>query len=134
MLNINHSITQRELREFGLVTSGLFILFFGFLIPWIWDFQWPLWPWIIASTLSPLALVAPGALKPVYVVWIRFAEILGWINTRIILTLIFFLIFLPFGLVMRIFNDPMSRKLDEKIKTYRIQSRQPKNENMEKIY
>lgn len=134
MLNINHSITQRELREFGLVTSGLFILFFGFLIPWIWDFQWPLWPWIVASTLSPLALVAPGALKPVYVVWIRFAEILGWINTRIILTLIFFLIFLPFGLVMRIFNDPMSRKLDEKIKTYRIQSRQPKNENMEKIY
>ncbi len=134
MLNINHSITKKELREFGLTTSGLFIIFFGFLIPWIWNFQWPIWPWIIAFTLSPLALVAPGVLKPVYVVWIRFAEILGWINTRIILTLIFFLIFLPFGLVMRIFNDPMSRKLDEKIKTYRIQSRQPKNENMEKIY
>jgi len=134
MLNINHNITKKELREFGLVTSGLFIIFFGLLIPWIWNFQWPIWPWIIAFTLSPLALVAPKVLKPVYIVWIRFAEILGWINTRIILTLIFFLIFLPFGLVMRIFNDPMSRKLDEKIKTYRIQSRQPKNENMEKIY
>ena len=127
-------MTHKELREFGLVTSGLFIVFFGLLIPWIWNLQWPMWPWIIALVLSLLAVIAPGSLKPVYIVWMQFAGILGWINTRIILMLIFFLIFLPFGLVMRMFNDPMSRKLDKNIETYRIQSRQPKNENMEKIY
>ncbi len=134
MSNVNLNITSKELREFGLITSGLFIFFFGFLIPWIWNLQWPIWPWMIAFILSSLALVVPGALKPIYVVWIRFAEILGWVNTRIILTLIFFFIFLPFGLVMRIFNDPMSRRLDKKLKTYRIESKQPQSKNMEKIY
>lgn len=134
MLDINYQITKEELRKFGLITAGLFITFFGFLIPWIWSFPWPIWPWIVAITLSSLALMAPASLKPVYIVWMRFAGILGWINTRIILMVIFYLIFLPIGLIMRVFNDPMRRRLDKRIKTYRIQSKPPKNENMEKIY
>jgi len=134
MSGINRNMTHKELREFGLITSGLLIVFFGLLVPWIWNLQWPVWPWIVAFILSLSALIVPGYLRPVYIVWMRFAEMIGWINTRIILTVIFFLIFLPFGLIMRVFNDPMSRKLDKHIQTYRIQSKQPRNENMEKIY
>lgn len=134
MLLINHQITRAELRTFGLVTAGMVVLCFGFLIPWIWGFAWPIWPWIAAATLAIMALIVPASLRPVYMGWMRFAGILGWINTRIILGLIFFLMFLPFGLVMRLFNDPMRRKLDKSIKTYRVISSSPKHENMEKLF
>lgn len=134
MLDINYQITKEELRKFGLITACLFIIFFGFLIPWIWSISWSIWPWIVAVTLFSLALIVPASLRSVYIVWMRFAGILGWINTRIILMVIFYLIFLPFGLIMRIFNDPMRRRFDRRRQTYRIQSKSPKNENMEKIY
>lgn len=127
-------ITPTELRKFGFVTAGMLVLVFGLLIPWIWSFAWPVWPYIIATILITLALFAPAFLNPVYVKWMRFAEILGWINTRIILGLIFYLVFLPFGLIMRLFTDPMRRKLDKTIATYRVISKSPKHENMEKPF
>ena len=49
-------------------------------------------------------------LKPIYKVWMGFAAILAWINTRIILVAMFYLIFTPVGLVMRLFRiDPLER-------------------------
>ncbi len=134
MLLINHQITRAELRTFGLVTAGMVVLCFGLIVPWIWSFAWPTWPLIVAAILVTMALLAPASLRPVYMGWMRFAGVLGWINTRIILGLIFYLMFLPFGLVMRIFNDPMRRKLDKSIKTYRVLSKSPKRENMEKLF
>src|SRR5438105_4241668 len=52
------------------------------------------------------ALVAPRALRGIYRLWMRIGEALAWINTRIILTLIFFLVVTPTGLVMRLFGRP----------------------------
>lgn len=53
-------------------------------------------------------------IKPVYIVWMRFAFILGWINTRIILVILFYLIFTPVGLFMRLFRiDLLERKNKE---------------------
>ena len=59
---------------------------------------------IVAALFAISALVAPGALSSVYRVWMRFAEALGWINTRVLLVIIFYLVVTPIGLVMRIFG------------------------------
>ena len=134
MLVINNQITRTELRSFGLVTAGMLVLFFGLLIPWIWGFAWPTWPFSVAGILVIMALAVPASLRPVYKVWMHFASILGWVNTRIILGLIFFLMFLPLGLIMRLFNDPMRRNMDKSIETYRVPSSSPKRENMEKLF
>lgn len=130
----DHAISDTELRGFGLLTSALLILFFFVLIPWIWELSQPLWPWIIGAILSAIAVIAPIVLRPVHRIWMRLAEALGWVNTRIILVLIFFLIFLPFGLLMRLFNDPMRRKRDPGAASYRVTSHTPKTENMEKPF
>ncbi len=127
-------LTPAELRKFGLVTAAMVLVFFELLIPWIWDLDWPIWPLIVAGILVLFALIAPAALGPFYKVWMKFAEILGWINTRIILGFIFYVFFLPFGLVMRLFNDPMRRKLDDTQNTYRVISKSPKTENLEKPF
>ena len=123
-----------ELRKFGLITGGMLILFFDILIPWIWGFAMPLWPLIVAGVLAAMALIYPRSLGPVYSVWMRFADVLGWINTRIILGVIFFLIFFPFGMLMRLFNDPMRRKMDPSADSYRITSNPTKPENMERPF
>jgi hypothetical protein len=130
----NQEISNIELRKFGLLTSALLILFFVFLIPWVWSLTYPLWPWVVGAVMGAVALIAPAGLRPVYKVWMRFAEALGWLNTRIILSAVFYLIFVPFGLVMRVFNDPMRRKMNAGEGSYRVSSRSPKTENMEKPF
>jgi len=127
-------MSPKELRKFGLVTAGMLILFFDLLIPWIWDIARPVWPLYPAVILVSMALIIPAALGPVYTIWMRFALVLGWINTRIILGLIFFLVFFPFGIVMRMFNDPMRRKFDQSADSYRVLSNPTKPENMERPF
>ena len=127
-------LTPPELRKFGLITAAMVILFFELLIPWIWGFPLPLWPLMVAGILATLALIIPKSIGPFYRVWMKFADILGWINTRIILSIIFFAVFLPFGLIMRIFNDPMQRRLDKSINTYRVNSTPPNHKNLEKPF
>jgi hypothetical protein len=81
-----------------------------------------------------MALILPAALGPVYKVWMKFAEALGWVNTRIILSVVFYVIFVPLGIIMRMFNDPMRRKFDAAAESYRIPSNAVKHENMEKPF
>lgn len=57
---------------------------------------------VIAALFAFSALVVPVALAPIHRAWMRFAEVLGWINTRILLILIFYLVVTPLGLVMRL--------------------------------
>jgi hypothetical protein len=55
----------------------------------------------------------------VYIFWMRLAFILGWINTRIILFIIFYLIFTPIGIVLRIFGiDLLDRKIERDKESY----------------
>lgn len=57
---------------------------------------------IVAGLFATSAVIAPNSLVSVYSWWMRFAEVLGWINTRILLMLIFYLVVTPVGLIMRI--------------------------------
>ena len=134
MSNPTKPMSRSELRKFGLVTAAMLVLFFELLIPWIWDTALPLWPLVAAGILVLMALLLPASLGPVYRVWMRFADVLGWINTRIILGLVFFAVFFPIGMIMRLFNDPMRRKIDQAVDTYRITSTPPKPENMERPF
>ena len=60
---------------------------------------------------------------------------LGWINTRIILSLVFFAVFLPYGVVLRLLGkDPMARRLDENIDSYRVHSNAASRDKMERPF
>jgi multisubunit Na+/H+ antiporter MnhG subunit len=57
------------------------------------------------------ALSAPYLLKGLYITWMHIAFILTWINTKIILAIIFYIIFTPIGLFMRLLKfDLLERK------------------------
>jgi hypothetical protein len=101
-----------KLRKFGL-TVGTALLGLGAV-------SWYRGSVRTASILSAaggvllvLGLVLPQALRPIEKAWMALAMVLSWINTRIILTLLFYFVFTPVGLVMRVFRDPLNRKFRE---------------------
>ncbi len=59
----------------------------------------------ISASFILVGFVTPIILKPIYLVWMVFAVILGWIMTRVILSLVFYLIMTPIGLFTRLIGE-----------------------------
>lgn len=128
-------IDTKELRKFGLVMAAALTLIFGLFLPWLFSFDFPRWPWVAAGVFAGLGLLLPIALKPVYWLWMKFAMALGWFNTRLILGIVFYLVILPAGLLMRMLGkDPMARKLDQSMDTYRVASTPTPSSRLEKPF
>ena len=93
---------KSDLRKFGITIGVILLVIAGFLF---WkekeSFQIFL---AIGITLFITAITIPFILKPVYWIWMIFATILGWIMTRIILSILFYVILTPIGLISRLFG------------------------------
>ena len=102
-----------ELRRFGLTVGGMFLLLGG-LSRWRGHVWPPLVMWTIGVLLVVPGLVVPLALAPVQRAWMRFATVLGEVNSRIILGVFFFVVIAPVGFVLRrLVRDPLDRRLDD---------------------
>jgi hypothetical protein len=135
MMNIP-ALDNTGLRKFGLTTGAIVVVLFAFLFPWIFNIEtMPMWPWILAGILWLPSILMPSVLRPVYTIWMKIGHGIGWVNTRIILGLLFYVMVLPMGFVMRLFgSDPMARKLDESVASYRIKSVSEAKDRLEKPY
>jgi hypothetical protein len=126
---------RRELREFGLLMGGVIAGLFGAVLPWLLGHAFPHWPWVVAAGFVLVALLAPNLLQPVRRAWLAFGHVLGWINTRVLLGLLFYLVLAPIGLIMRLAgHDPMRRYLDAGTETYREKSRQQPTNHFERPF
>ena len=136
MERTNHSpVTTRELRRFGLVTGAIVTLLFGLLLPWFFERPIPLWPFAVGGGLWIGAIVIPAALSPLRAGWVAIGNVLGRVNTWLLLVLIFYLIILPSGLVLWLMGkDPMATGFDADAETYRILREAPDKEHMERPY
>lgn len=124
-----------ELRKFGLLMGVIIALLFGLLLPWAFAYAWPLWPWIVTGIFWLWSLAHPASLFSVYRVWLIFGQVAGRVNTRIILGIVFYLVFLPVGFSMRLLGkDPMARRLDSSARTYRVISDPLEKDHVEKPY
>ena len=103
--------SPREVRKFGFLFAAIGAVITAFFL---WKGN-PGWPWVAGVAVLFLlgGALAPSALRPVYRLWMRFAFILAWINTRVLLTLFFFLVVTPVGVMMRLFGrDVLERRID----------------------
>ncbi len=133
-MQTNNNPTLKQLREFGFVTGAILVGLFGLLLPWIFDHAIPRWPWIIAALLIIWALVHTRSLIYVYRPWLKFGAIMGLINSRIILGIVFFLIVTPVGWVIRLFGKRLLEKTVDDSQSYRVTSTKPDNKHMENPY
>ncbi len=99
---------KRDIRIVFLIFSAIFAVF-----------AWRHYPSILSYVLMgvvlvilPLVAFSPIILRPVFKLWLKVAHAVGWFNTQVLLSIVFILIFIPTGLVMRLFRkDPMKRKM-----------------------
>jgi hypothetical protein len=129
-------MSKQELRNFGFMIAAFVATVFGLLLPWLFTHAAPTWPWIVSGVFSFFALLLPSLLLPIYKGWMVIGNVLGWVNTRIILGILFYVLFFPIGLGMKLLGkDPMARKINRtKDTSYRISCSRKNIELMEKPY
>lgn len=120
MNSMPDEITRKQLRYFGLLVGGIFALIGLWpMLIYRMDLRW--WAVTIAALLVIPALVLPRSLSWVYKWWMALGHVLGWVNTRIILGLIFYGLVTPIGFVRRwLGKDPMGKKIRADLTSYRI--------------
>ena len=104
-------ITKKQLKEFGFLIGITFPILIGFILPKLGGHPFRYWtlvfgiPFLITSLTKPILLFYP------YKVWMKLGYILGWVNSRIILGLVYFIVLLPIAIIMRfIGHDPLRIK------------------------
>ena len=127
--NINNKI----LREFGFLISFVFPILIGWILPAFGGHSFRSWTLWISLPALILASIRPGLLFYPYKAWMNLGYILGWINSRIILGLVFLIVLQPIALIMRIFgHDPLkTKKLAQK--SYR-ENKTNQKINLKKIF
>ena len=93
---------KSDLQKFGITIGVILLIISGFLY-WKGNESFQIFL-IIGTILFVLGITIPGVLKPIYWVWMIFATVLGWIMTRLILSLLFYVIITPIGLFPRLFG------------------------------
>jgi len=103
--------SYRTERDFGLLVGGVLLALGGW---WFYRDKYYVLAHVLRATgalllilgaFYPKALVVPNRL------WMGMAEAMGYVMTRVILALIFFLVVTPIGLVRRLTGgDPLGRR------------------------
>ena len=121
LVSINKNPKPRELRLFACIYTPLFcailcLMFFksGKIMALEVSAG-------VAAIMLLLGLIAPVAVKPLFILGQYIAFPFGYVFSHILLAAFFYLVFTPIGLLMRLFGrDPMTRNLDRTKNTYWI--------------
>jgi hypothetical protein len=107
-------ISKKPLRNFGLLVGGIFCLL-GF---WIYYSSQSFIGIIflsIGALLLIFGLLLPKSLSGVYKIWMGLAFALGWVMSRVLLTLLFYFVITPIGFAAKIFGKKFM-DVDYKVK------------------
>jgi len=120
MGKIGQTIGPTQLRSFGLLMGGVLGIIGIWPLVWRGD-EVLVWALVSSGLVALPAVVWPAMLRPVYTLWMRVGAVLGWVNTRIILSLGFYFVFTPIAMMMRVLGkDPLHRGLEPQAKSYRV--------------
>lgn len=113
------NLDRNNLKKFG-ITMGIAFMVITLLV--LIRHRHSILPTsIISAIFFIVAFTMSNMLKPIYIIWMRLAFILAWVNTRLILFIVFYLVLTPIGLVMKLFGaDLLERKIDKNKDTYWI--------------
>ncbi len=130
-----NDVSVKQLRQFALSTGIMVSLIFGLFFPWLAGSKMNTSVFIYSALWAGWGLLLPKTLTPLYNVWMRFGQVMHKIMTPLILSIIYFVLITPLGLVMRMSgNDPLNRKLDAAADSYREQSQAIKADDLEKPF
>ena len=107
---MKESISKKQLREFGLLIGMAVPIIIGWGIPAIGGHMFRFWTLWIGIPFLFFGLIKPFLLYHPYRLWMSLGNSLGWINSRIILCLIYFMVLIPIAFIMKFFGyDPLKQ-------------------------
>lgn len=110
----------KELRSYGWMMGAVLGGLFGLTLPLVFRKHFPLWPWYGVCFFWFFAAFYPRGLRPVYQGWMIFGHYAGKINTTLILSVVYFVLFLPLAVWFRLIKrDKLHRRFDVAKTTYR---------------
>lgn len=92
--------SKKDLRKFGL-TVGLALAVLGGFFFWLGK-GYSIYLLAAGPALIVLGYAAPVILKPLQRGWMTAAVVLGWVMTRIILSILFYLVLTTIGFIGRL--------------------------------
>ena len=115
----NIKSNKKELRKFG-ITIGIVIGALA-LVAFLRQKDTRTLFLSLSITFLFFGIVFPIVLKPIQKIWMSLAFIMGWFVTRVILTILFYFVVTPLGIVARIFGKAfLGRQFDREATTYWI--------------
>lgn len=116
---MKQTISKKQLREFGILIGFGFPILIGWLIPLLFGHEFREWTLWIGIPGLIIGLAIPRLLHYPYKIWMELGYALGWVNSHIILGLVFIFVVQPIAYIMRFTGyDPLRRHC-EGGKTYR---------------
>lgn len=107
--------TTKDLRIFGYIWGAIFLLVSylhnNFAVVYL----------LVSTTFFISATYCPNIYQKVYFyqLWIKFGNFIGHINSKIIIFILFFFMFVPIGLLLKLFRkDLLKKKLDKSLVSY----------------
>ena len=119
-----NSTDTKQIRKFGLIA----LIFFGSLCALgIWrEKSIPTYLFGVLAILGLGFILLPYQLKPVFIGWLKIAHFIGRVVTTFILTLAYYLVITPSGLIKRVFGGaPLPVKPDRNSSTYWVTRTEP---------
>ena len=125
-------ISKKSLRKFGIVI-GLILISITIIFFWN-SVTWKVMLLTVGGILLLNGIFIPKNLKDIYKVWMGFAFGLGWIVSRIILTILFVFILTPLGLFAKLFGKEfLDLNFNKEKSSYWIQKKEEASD-YEKMY
>lgn len=111
-------------RSFGLTLGVVFVLLAALLL-WRGSNLWPA-PLGVALVFLALAAFAPGQLRTLNRLWLKFGLVLHAVVNPIVMGVLFYLVVMPFGVVARLVGkDFLHLRFEPDAKTYWVERRPP---------
>lgn len=128
-------MSDHKIRQFGLLFTVIGIGLIGLLyVPR--DYAAGLII-LLVTLFFAIGIEVTRLLRPLYRVWMGLALVIGAIVSTVLLSVIYYLLMTPIGLLMRLFGkDPMSRNIDPSAKSYWVVREKESNikERLEQLF
>ena len=126
-------ISKKQLREFGLLIGFGFPILIGWILPSIFGHLFRTWTLWIGVPGLLIGLTVPRLLYYPYKGWMILGHVLGWINSHIILGIVFIFVLQPIAYIMRLTGYDPLRTIRKGEKTYR-ENRKDHNIDLNRIF
>ncbi len=128
-------LSGKELKKFGLLVGSVFVVLSGIGIYRGWSAVGTGVLLLAGVVLFSCGMFLPESLKQAYRIWMAVAFAIGWLISRMILSILFYFVLTPVGFIARIFDKEfLDTDFRKKRESYWIPKTANKKINYEKLF